>query len=277
MKKKINIVIIQKKFTSTIENNISDLDLLITNKKIAKNSILVLHELTLTKYFCISKDNNNFKYSISNDSVIFKQLKDICIKNKIFLLISYFERFKGKYYNSSSLLSPKGTVIGKYRKKNLPDEQCYHEKFYFNSSSQPFKIFDIGLCKIGIMLCWDQWFSNSYSKLNSLGADIIFCPTSIGYTYINNKKISLSTEKEMWLKIIQANSLMNNIPVVVANRIGKETSGNKTISFWGSSFITNSDGQIIAKAGKSTSLVNGTITLLDRKKSIKKWGFSSVD
>ena len=85
MKKKINIVIIQKKFTSTIENNISDLDLLITNKKIAKNSILVLHELTLTKYFCISKDNNNFKYSISNDSVIFKQLKDICIKNKIFL------------------------------------------------------------------------------------------------------------------------------------------------------------------------------------------------
>ena len=97
MKKKINIVIIQKKFTSTIENNISDLDLLITNKKIAKNSILVLHELTLTKYFCISKDNNNFKYSISNDSVIFKQLKDICIKNKVLLLISYFEKFKGKY------------------------------------------------------------------------------------------------------------------------------------------------------------------------------------
>ena len=97
------------------------------------------------------------------------------------------------------------------------------------------------------------------------------------HSSINNKKISLSTEKEMWLKIIQANSLMNNIPVVVANRIGKETSGNKTISFWGSSFITNSDGQIIAKAGKSTSLVNGTISLLDRKKSIKKWGFSSVD
>jgi len=272
MKNNINIVIIQKKIDSTIEKNISIIENTIINKQLPKNSIVVLHELSLSKYFCISKNKNNFKYSITNDSPVLKKIEKICEKNKIFLIIGYFEEFKKKYYNACALISPKG-IIGKYRKKNLPDEECYYEKFYFENGKQPFKVFDIGICKIGIMLCWDQWFSKSYSRLNDLGADIIFCPTSIGYAYSNNKKISLINEKEMWIKVIQSNSLMNNIPVIVANRMGKEIAGNKNIIFWGSSFMTNSDGQIIAKAGKTSMILKKTINLLDRKKSIKKWGF----
>ena len=98
------------------------------------------------------------------------------------------------------------------------------------------------------MLCWDQWYSDSYAKLRKLGAEIILCPSSIGNTYVNNNKITLPDEKKMWFNVIQSNSLMNNIPVVIANRIGKEMNGKRLISFWGSSFITNADGAIIVKS-----------------------------
>ena len=123
------------------------------------------------------------------------------------------------------------------------------------------------------MLCWDQWYSRSYTELAKLGADIILCPTSIGHTYNNNKKITLPNEREMWEKIIQANSLMNNIPVVISNRFGRESSGKRTILFWGSSFITDADGKIIAKASNNQTLIRKTINLSDRKKSIQKWQF----
>ena len=273
MDKKVNIIIVQKRFLSNINKNILDLEKLITNEKIIANSILVLHELSLSKYFCISKNKRNFTYAINEKSLVINKIKNICINNKIFLLFSYFEKENGKYYNSTSLISPKGIIIGKYRKKNLPNELCYHESFYFNTHREPFKVFDIGLCKIGLMLCWDQWYSHSYAELSKLGADIILCPTSIGHTYNNNKKITLANEKEMWEKIIQANSLMNNIPVIISNRFGRESSGRRAISFWGSSFITDADGKIIAKASNNQTLIRKTIDLSNRKKSIQKWQF----
>ena len=270
---KINIVVIQEKFTSDIRKNLVTLKNHITKIRINVPTIIVLHELSLSKYFCICKNKKNFNFSINDKSFVMKEIKDICTKEKIFILFSYFEGTNNKYYNTTSLVSPQGSILLKYRKKNIPNELCYHESYYFQPSTNPFKIIDIGVCKIGLMLCWDQWYSDSYFHLCKLGAEIILCPTSIGNTYVNKKKITLSNEKKMWTNVIQANSLMNNIPVVIANRIGKETDGIKSIFFWGSSFITNSDGKVVAKTSSKKGFLKKTINLLDRKKSIKKWGF----
>jgi N-carbamoylputrescine amidase len=185
----------------------------------------------------------------------------------------FYEQTTKNYYNTAIVISPVGKIIGKYHKKYLPNELCYHEKYYFSESSKPSFVIDIGICKIGIMICWDQWHSELYSQLNKLGADLILCPTAIGKTYIDKKLISLPNEKLKWKMVIQANSLMNNIPVVVVNRIGNESKKNRRINFWGSSFITNADGDIIAEALDKAKVIKCTIDLSYRRKAIQKWLF----
>ena len=273
MEKELNIIVIQKKFPINVRESINYLRSYIGKLKINDPTIVVLHELTFTKYFCISKNKKNFLKAISGKSFILNEIKDICKEYKVFILFSYFEKKGRNYYNTSSLISKNGTILGKYQKKNLPNELCYHEKFYFKSTNKPFKSFNIGICKIGIMLCWDQWYANSYSELCMSGSDIILCPTSIGNTYVKKKKLTLANEKKMWKSVIQSNSLMNNIPVVIANRIGKESTANRSISFWGSSFITNADGVTIAESSGKEGFLRAKIDLSYRRKSIKKWGF----
>ena len=196
-----------------------------------------------------------------------------CKNHKQFLVFPFYERTVKNYYNTAIVISPVGKIIGKYHKKYLPNEPCYHEKYYFSESSKPNFVIDIGVCKIGIMICWDQWHSEPYSQLNKLGADLILCPTSIGKTYINKKLISLPNEKLKWKMVIQANSLMNNIPVVVANRIGSESKKNRRINFWGSSFVTNADGDIITEALDKAKVIKSTIDLNYRRRAIQKWLF----
>ncbi|MFL2559614.1 MAG: nitrilase-related carbon-nitrogen hydrolase [Gammaproteobacteria bacterium] len=270
---KIDIVIIQKKINNDSIINLQEFSILIKKIKVVRQTIVVLHELSFLNYFCIEKDLNNKKLSIKINSPIINEMKKLCIEKNIFLVFPFYERTVKNYYNTAIVISPVGKIIGKYHKKYLPNEPCYHEKYYFSESSKPNFVIDIGVCKIGIMICWDQWHSEPYSQLNKLGADLILCPTSIGKTYINKKLISLPNEKLKWKMVIQANSLMNNIPVVVANRIGSESKKNRRINFWGSSFVTNADGDIITEALDKAKVIKSTIDLNYRRRAIQKWLF----
>jgi len=270
---KIDIAIIQKKISSDSVINIQEFLILIKKIKIVRQTIVVLHELSFLNYFCIEKSLINKKLSIKINSRIINEMKKLCIEKNIFLVFPFYERTTKNYYNTAIVISPAGKIIGKYHKKYLPNEPCYHEKYYFSESSRPSFVVDIGICKIGIMICWDQWHSELYSQLNKLDADLILCPTAIGKTYINKKLISLPNEKLKWKMVIQANSLMNNIPVVIANRIGNESKKNRHINFWGSSFITNADGDIIAEALDQEKIIKSTIDLNYRRQAIQKWLF----
>lgn len=270
---KIDIVIIQKKISNDSVINLQEFLILIKKIKVVRQTIVVLHELSFLNYFCIEKNLINRKLSIKTNSRIINEIKKLCIEKNIFLVFPFYERTTKNYYNTAIVISPIGKIIGKYHKKYLPNELCYHEKYYFSESSKPSFVIDIGICKIGIMICWDQWHSEPYSQLNKLGADLILCPTAIGKTYIDKKLISLPNEKLKWKMVIQANSLMNNIPVVVVNRIGNESKKNRHINFWGSSFITNADGDIITEALDKAKVIKSTIDLSYRRQAIQKWLF----
>ncbi len=270
---KIDIVIIQKKISNDSVINLQEFLILIKKIKVVRQTIVVLHELSFLNYFCIEKNLINRKLSIKTNSRIINEIKKLCIEKNIFLVFPFYERTTKNYYNTAIVISPIGKIIGKYHKKYLPNELCYHEKYYFSESSKPSFVIDIGICKIGIMICWDQWHSEPYSQLNKLGADLILCPTAIGKTYIDKKLISLPNEKLKWKMVIQANSLMNNIPVVVVNRIGNESKKNRHINFWGSSFITNADGDIITEALDKARVIKSTIDLSYRRQAIQKWLF----
>ena len=272
--KKIDIVILQYSVSDNINKNLIDLIKNINDIKVTKNTTIVIsHELSYLKYFPITKNIENKKNAINMSSKIIKDILCVCAKKNIFFLFSFFEKSKGKFYNSSALMSPNGIVLGKYRKKNIPDEKCYEEKYYFNKSRNKHAVIDIGECKIGLMTCWDQWHSESYQQMNKLGADIILCPTSIGHAYHKGKSISLNKEKEKWINVITANSLMINTPVVTVNRLGNEKDKDNMINFWGSSFVTNANGDIvfINKSKKSTSHI--TIDLIQKNISKKLWSF----
>lgn len=274
---KINITIMQRPIEKNRNDNFIQIIKAINNISFIRDSILVLHELSYLRYFCIHENEDNKKLAISTNSSIIQIIKDLAIKKNIFIVFPFFEKSKRLYYNSVLVISPKGKILGKYRKINLPNELCYHEKYYFDKPTDIPKIINIGSCKIGLMICWDQWHSSSYKNLVNLGADFIICPTSIGSAFKDNKNISLSGEKNKWLNVIKANSLMNNIPVIVANRIGKESYKNREIRFWGSSFICNANGDLILKCKSKDVFSNAIINLNDRLNYKKDWNFSQEE
>jgi len=273
MNKRINIVVIQRKFKlncGCVSDQVVDH---IEKSKIKKNSIVVLHELVLSRYFPISKLSKYDHYYTDIKNSDIEKIKLICKKLRICLVLPIFENgYRNKNYNTALIIDNNGTMIGKQRKVFIPDENCYFEKHYFTPSSS-FKIFNVNNIKIGILICWDQWFPENYKKLHNLGADVIISPTAIGNVYKKNKLISLKDEKNKWEMVIKTNSLLINTPVVIANRCDIEKRGDSIIKFWGSSFVTNSDGDIIKKANRSNMTFSVFINTLSKQKSIKKWGF----
>ena len=269
----INIVNIQRDFGDNQSNIIQNIIKYIKPLKIKKQSIVTLHELSLTRYFPITKEkkiSEKFSSIIPNDIDSFLRL---CEEKEIFLVLPFCEKNKDKnYFNSTIIISPFGKIIAKQRKRFIPDETCYQENHYFNKSNK-IKIFDIGICKVGILICWDQWYPENYKKLYNQKVDIIISPTSIGYASKNNSPITLKNEKKNWEMTIRMNSLLVNTPVVVTNRCSTETRGKHTIRFWGSSFITNSDGEIVKQAACTNKTIITSIDLRDKPESLRKWGF----
>lgn len=273
MKNLIDIILIQESMSNDVKKNLNKL-LAAISKVIVKNTtIVVLHELSYLRYIAISKDSKNKLLAININSDIIKRVCKLSISKKIYILFPFYEISRGKFYNTSIIISPQGKILSKYRKRNIPNEICYEEDYYFCSSDNKHSIVNINGYNIGLMTCWDQWYSNSYYELSKRNVDLILCPTSIGHAYYNQKNISIKDEKKKWVNTIVANSLMINTPVVIANRVGKEFKGNKSIKFWGSSFITNANGDISFQITNKKIIHKHTINLSSKQKYQKAWGF----
>ncbi len=273
LNKIVNVVNIQRDFGNDRSRIIMNILKYIRSLKIKKQSIVVLHELSLTRYFPITKEKNISEKLCTTIPHAIKLFIKLCQDKKIYLVLSLCEKANNKnYYNSSIIISPSGELIAKQRKRNIPNEICYQENYYFNKSNK-LKVFDIGICRLGILICWDQWHPINYQKLSDQKVDIIISPTSIGYASKNNIPLTLKNERENWEMTIRMNSLLTSTPIIVTNRCSKETRGIYEINFWGSSFITNSDGEIVKQAGRTNKTITSSIDLRDRPKSLRKWGF----
>ncbi len=273
MKSLIDIVIIQEAMGDNIKDNINKIYNKISLLDSKNTTIVTLHELSYLKYLPIRKDIKNKSFAITIKSDIIKKFCVLSKIKKIYILLPFFESLNNKFYNTLILISPSGKIILKYRKRNIPSEPCYEEDYYFSSSKNQFPVTKIAKYNIGLMTCWDQWYSESYNKLLSKNVDLILCPTSIGSAYSGIKKISLPDEKRKWLKTITTNSFMINTPIVVTNRTGIECNGNRKIKFWGHSFITNANGDIVYKADNKNIVHKFTMDLSINKKYRKIWAF----
>lgn len=240
-------------------------------KQSAKNGaqIILLPELFETLYFC--KDMNK-KYlslasTLKNNSLI-KQFSNLAKELKVVILVSYFEKDKEDYFNSLVVIDADGSVMDNYRKTHIPDGPGYEEKFYFKEGDTGFKVYETKYGKIGVGICWDQWFCETARVLALKGAEIIFYPTAIG----SEPEIKLDS-KEHWQRVQMGHAAANTIPVVVANRIGREVGESCELTFYGSSFITDYTGKIIAEAPRDKEeIIYADLDLEENAKQREYWG-----
>jgi N-carbamoylputrescine amidase len=184
------------------------------------------------------------------------------------ILISYFEKNDEGYFNSLVVADADGKVMDNYRKTHIPDGPGYEEKFYFKPGNTGFKVYDTAYAKIGVGICWDQWFCETARALTLMGAEIIFYPTAIG----SEPEIHLDS-KEHWQRVQMGHAATNTVPVVVANRIGEEKGATCSLNFYGSSFITDYTGAKIAEASRDKEeVIYAEFDIEDNQKQRHYWG-----
>jgi N-carbamoylputrescine amidase len=222
--------------------------------------IVCLPELFRSQYFCQTENHDNFALAEEIPGRSTTTLGELGHELGVVIIASLFEkRSAGVYHNTAAIIDSDGKYLGKYRKMHIPDDPLYHEKFYFTPGDLGFQAWETQRGKIGVCVCWDQWYPEA-ARLTALrGAEILFYPTAIGW-HPSEKKEFGEAQYSAWETIQRSHAIANGCYVAVANRVGHETpAGGAGIEFWGQSFICGPDGQIIAKG----SIDNEEIVIAD--------------
>ena len=232
-------------------------------------NIVLLPELFESLYFCKDMDKKYFSWaSPRENNPLIDEFSLLAKELGVVILVSYFEKADDKYFNSLVVIDADGKVMDNYRKTHIPDGAGYEEKFYFKAGDSGFKVYDTAFGKIGVGICWDQWFCETARALTLMGAEIIFYPTAIG----SEPEIGLDS-KEHWQRVQMGHAATNTVPVVAANRIGVEKGESCSLTFYGSSFITDYTGAKIAEASRDKEeIIYADFDLEENAKQREYWG-----
>ena len=256
-----------------IQQNIDTATDLVTKAAKAGANIILLQELFETPYFCQVHDFDYFKLATSvSDNAAMNHFKALAKELDIVLPISFYEKSGNTFFNSVTVIDADGEILGTYRKTHIPDGIPYAEKFYFTPGDTGFKVWDTKYAKIGVGICWDQWFPECARSMALMGAELLFYPTAIG----DEPTLGIDS-KGHWQRCMQGHAAANLMPVIAANRIGTETisqNGNdSTLEFYGSSFITDGRGEIIQEASKDKKeVLTATFDLDELAIARRQWG-----
>jgi N-carbamoylputrescine amidase len=207
--------------------------------------IVCLQELFTSLYFCDLEDYGNFQLAESiPDGPSVQALQPVAERLGVVIIASLFEkRTAGVYHNTVAVIDADGSYLGKYRKQHIPDDPGYYEKFYFTPGDHGYQVFDTQFAKIGVLICWDQWYPEAARITALKGAEMLFYPTAIGWHREQAPEVN-DEQFQAWRTIQRSHAVANGIPVVAVNRVGNE--GEMT--FWGGSFITNPFGRLLYEA-----------------------------
>lgn len=234
-------------------------------------NVILIQELFETPYFCVDQKLELFRLAspiAENETV--KRMQALAAELGVVLPVSVFERANNAYYNSILILDADGANLGIYRKSHIPDGPGYQEKFYFNPGDTGFKVFDTRFGKLGCAICWDQWFPESARAMALMGADFLFYPTAIG----SEPQDASLDSMEHWRTTMRGHAAANMMPLVASNRIGREEGDTAGITFYGSSFIADHKGQLVADANRTDETVLTARFDLDRIRAERAgWGF----
>ena len=210
--------------------------------------IICTQELFRSQYFCQTENHRNFRLAESIPGPSTDAFSVLAKKHKVVIIASLFEkRAAGVYHNTAAILDADGSLLGIYRKMHIPDYPLYYEKFYFTPGDIGFKAWQTKYAKIGVLICWDQWYPEA-ARLTALqGAQILFYPTAIGW-HPDEKKRDGQSQHDAWETIQRGHAIANGCYVAVPNRVGHEKLADRGIEFWGQSFVAGTCGEILARA-----------------------------
>ena len=209
-------------------------------------NIILLPELFEGLYFCKDMDEQYFSWAQERaGNPLLKRFSNLARELCTVILVSYFEKSGEEYFNSLVVMDTDGRELENYRKTHIPDGPGYEEKFYFKPGDTGFKVWDTAYGRIGAGICWDQWFCETARALTLMGASVIFYPTAIG----SEPEIDVDS-KDHWQRVQMGHASTNIVPVIAANRIGKEDGESCSLNFFGSSFMTDASGAKIAEASR---------------------------
>ncbi len=249
--RKVKVAAVQMHCGRDVNENIALADRLVRQAAADGANIILLPELFERQYFCQERRYDYYAFAkptAENDAV--KHFTKVARELNVVLPISFYERDVNVMYNSIAIINADGNILGVYRKAHIPDDHFYQEKFYFTPGNTGFKVWDTKFARIGVGICWDQWFPESARCMAVQGAELLFYPTAIG-----SEPIIECDSMPHWRRAMQGHSASNVMPIIAANRFGTETvepcdenGGQKSaLTFYGSSFITDDTGELIAQ------------------------------
>jgi N-carbamoylputrescine amidase len=211
--------------------------------------IVCLQELFQSLYFCQKQDASLFDLAEPIPGPATERLAKAARQTGTVVIGSLFEaRAPGVYHNTAVVLDADGTLLGLYRKMHIPDDPLYFEKYYFTPGDLGFRVFSTRFARIGVLVCWDQWFPEG-ARLTALqGADVLFYPTAIGWHPSERAAFGVA-QRDAWITIQRSHAIANGVFVAAVNRVGHEGASDGGLQFWGSSFVSDPFGQILAQAG----------------------------
>jgi N-carbamoylputrescine amidase len=248
----VKVAATQMRCTDNIDDNIGRADKLVRQAAAEGAQIILIQELFETLYFCQKEKPEFYQYAAELlDNKAVNYFKKVAKELSVVLPISFYERLNNARYNSLAVIDADGEVLGTYRKSHIPDGPGYEEKYYFNPGDTGFRVWNTRYAKIGVGICWDQWFPEAARCMVLMGAEILFYPTAIG-SEPENPDID---SKDHWQRCMIGHSACNLVPVVASNRIGREVIDDSAIEFYGSSFITDTTGEKVAEADRTEEAI----------------------
>ena len=232
--------------------------------------IILLQELFETPYFCQEHSLRHFElaHPLEGHPAV-EHFRGVARELKVVLPISVFERSNNAYYNTVVMVDADGAVLGHYRKSHIPESPGYHEKFYFSPGDTGFKVFDTAYAKVGVAICWDQWFPEAARAMALMGAEVLLYPTAIG----SEPQDSSIDSSGHWQRTMQGHAAANIMPLVASNRIDTEKGERYSMTFYGSSFIAGPTGEKVVEADRSTETVlTASFDLEEVRRYRHAWG-----
>ncbi len=270
----MKIGIIQQRNTSDIAGNRQALIQKIKDLAAQGAQLVVLPELHDSLYFCQVESVDNFDLAVEIPGKETAEYAAVAKECGIVLVTSLFEkRTTGLYHNTAVVFDTDGSIAGKYRKMHIPDDPAYYEKFYFTPGDMGFHPIQTSLGRLGVMVCWDQWYPEGARLMAMHGAELLIYPTAIGYESSDTPD-EQERQREAWTTVQRGHAVANGLPVITVNRVGHEPdpSGQTNgIQFWGSSFVAGPQGELIYRAPNDKEILKVIDVDMERSEQVRRW------
>lgn len=272
--RELKIGIVQQHNVADMKNNIERLAERITDLAQRGAELVVLQELHNSLYFCQTEDVNNFNLAETIPGPSMGFYGELARDLGIVIVTSLFEkRAAGLYHNTAVVIEKDGTIAGKYRKMHIPDDPAYYEKFYFTPGDLGFHPIDTSVGRLGVLVCWDQWYPEAARLMALQGAELLIYPTAIGYESSDTEE-EQQRQREAWTTVMRGHAVANGLPVVAVNRVGHEADPSQQtggIQFWGSSFVAGSQGELLYRASNNEEESAILNIDLDHSEQVRRW------